>query len=140
MSETTKKSLSLSPDQAEWLAQRLQMGTDYLAFGSQYVFFLSESQWAEWLPKLPPPAAISDVRPMLTYGEKDGWTFQFGADGKPVPGTFEFVRFRMGKQSEPAVSYTSGGFNGTRCLRGQSQDDVRTLLLTLGFIEETAKR
>lgn len=79
MSDT--KQISLTPAQSYWLAERLKPGVDYMQFGDQYLFFLSEEQWAHWLPKLPPAEAES--KPMLTYKEMDdGWIFQVGPDEK----------------------------------------------------------
>jgi hypothetical protein len=43
------REISLSPDQAEWLAQWLDAGTDYVQIGSQFIFSLTDAEWEHWL-------------------------------------------------------------------------------------------
>ena len=139
----TANQINLSIEQSQWLSNQLTPGVDYLQFGTednpQFLFFLDEAQWAEWLPKLP-PAGEAEAKPMQTYKEMDdGWTFQLGLDGNPVPGEFRFIQFCMGsgdkKECLPSVDYSSGGFRGTRTLRDLREDKVRAKLLALGFTE-----
>lgn len=131
--------ITLTTAQSRWLAQQLTFGVDYMMFGlepnPQFVFFLNEAQWAEWMPKLP-PAGADEAKPMLTYHEaEDGWTFQIDQDGKPVPGEFRFTQFCMGTTCTPSVDYRSGGFRGTRALRQYTEDEVRAKLVEMGFVE-----
>lgn len=132
----------LSTEQARWLAGQLVFGVDYLQFGSerepQFLFFLTDEEWAEWLPKIP-AAQAGAAKPFLTYREfEDGWTFEIGADGKPIPGKFRFTNFCMGATCSPAVTYDSGGFSGTRALAPEGEESTRAKLLGLGFVETTA--